>query len=109
MWLYSLSRLTPVLRAMRHSERDRFNPTPLYLVGIPLAAVVFQIAAAPLTAFSRARPIASSAEMIAASRPTAGPMVAIQIRCYGCGKTIIRMWLALSGGAISGSIRLNRM
>ena len=66
VWLYSLSKLIPLLRALRHSERDRFNPTPLYLVIIPLAALVFQIAAAaPLTAVSRARAIASSAEMIA--------------------------------------------
>jgi hypothetical protein len=65
-WLYCLSKLIPLLRAMRHSERDRFNPTPLYLVSIPLAALIFQIAAAaPLTAASRARAIASSAEMIA--------------------------------------------
>jgi hypothetical protein len=66
VWLYSLSKLIPLLRAMRHSERDGFNPTPLYLVIIPLAALIFQIAAAaPLTAASRARAIASSAEMIA--------------------------------------------
>ena len=65
-WPSSLTRLIPLLRAMRHSERDRFNPTPLYLVMIPLAALVFQIAAAaPLTAGSLARAIASSAEMIA--------------------------------------------
>jgi MFS family permease len=64
--LYSLSKLIPILRAMRHSERDRFNPTPLYLVTLPLAALIVQIAAAaPLTASSRARAIASSAEMIA--------------------------------------------
>lgn len=65
-WLYSLSKLIPLLRAMRHSERDRFNPTPLYLVTIPLAVLIIQLAAAaPLTAASRARAIASSAEMIA--------------------------------------------
>jgi hypothetical protein len=65
-WLYSLSKLIPILRAMRHSERDRVNPTPLYLVTVPLAALIVQIgAAAPLTAASRARAIASSAEMIA--------------------------------------------
>ena len=65
-WLYSLSKLVPLLRAMRHSERDRFNPTPLYLVIIPLGVLTFQIvAAAPLTAASRSRAIASSAEMIA--------------------------------------------
>jgi hypothetical protein len=66
VWMYSLYKLIPLLRAMRHSERDRFNPTPLYLVTIPLALLIFQIAAAaPLTAASRARAIASSAEMIA--------------------------------------------
>jgi hypothetical protein len=66
LWLYSLSKLVPILRAMRHSERDRFNPTPLYLVIVPLATLIVQIAAAaPLTAASRARAIASSAEMIA--------------------------------------------
>jgi hypothetical protein len=54
-WLYSLSKLIPWLRAMRHSDRDRFNPTPLYLVIIPVAALILQIAAAaPLTAASRA-------------------------------------------------------
>ena len=66
LWLYSLYKLIPLLRAMRHSERDRFNPVPLYLVTIPLALLIFHIAAAaPLTAASRARAIASSAEMIA--------------------------------------------
>ncbi|MBX9603907.1 MAG: hypothetical protein K2X35_23070 [Bryobacteraceae bacterium] len=65
-WGYSLYRLIPVLRVMRHSERDRFNPTPLYLVSIPLATLVLQIVAAPhLTAASRAHAIAGSAEMIA--------------------------------------------
>ena len=66
VWLYSLFKLIPLLRAMHHSERDRFNATPLYLVILPLAALIVQIAAAaPLTAASRARAIASSAEMIA--------------------------------------------
>lgn len=65
-WLFSLYRLIPLLRVMRHSERDRFNPTPLYLVSIPLATLILQIVAAPhLTASSRAHVIASSAEMIA--------------------------------------------
>ena len=65
-WLYSLSKLIPWLSAMRYSERDRFDATPLYLVIIPLAGLIFQIVAAdPLTAASRARAIASSAEMIA--------------------------------------------
>jgi len=66
VWLYSLYKLVPLLRAMRDSERDRVNPIPCYLVTIPLALLIFQIAAAaPLTAASRARAIASSAEMIA--------------------------------------------
>jgi hypothetical protein len=66
VWLYSLSKLIPLLRAMRQFERDRFNPTPLYLVIIPLSVLTFQIAAAaPLTAASRARAIASGAETIA--------------------------------------------
>ena len=66
VWLYSLAKLIPLLRAMRHSERNRFNPTPVYLVIVPIAALIFQVAAAaPLTAASRARAIASSAEMIA--------------------------------------------
>ena len=64
--LVILYKLIPLLRAMRHSERDRFNPTPLYLVLIPLAVLIVQIgAAAPLTTASRARAIAGSAEMIA--------------------------------------------
>ena len=66
VWLFSLYKLIPLLRALRHAERDGFNPTPLYLVSIPLALLIIQIAAAaPLTAASRARAIASSAEMIA--------------------------------------------
>jgi hypothetical protein len=66
VWLYGLSRFIPLLRAMRQSERDRFNPAALYLVMIPVGVFMFQIAAAgPLTAASRARAIASSAEMIA--------------------------------------------
>ena len=65
-WLYSLTKLLSLLRAMRHSERDRFNTTPVYLVIVPIATLIIQIAAAgPLTAASRARAIASSAQMIA--------------------------------------------
>lgn len=63
--LYIVSRLIPKLKRLKNAESENFNPAPLYLVFIPLAALLLQLAlAAPATAFSRNHAIAKSAELI---------------------------------------------
>lgn len=65
LWFYILSRLIPKLKLLKKAEAERFSPAPLYLVFVPAAVLVFQIAlAAPATEFSRSRAIARSAEII---------------------------------------------
>ena len=65
LWLYIVSRLFPTLRLLKNAESERISPAPLYLIVIPIAALVFQVVlAAPLTEFSRNRAIANSNEFI---------------------------------------------
>lgn len=65
LWLYSVSRLIPGLKLLKKAEPDKINPTPLYLLFIPVAALVFQLAlAAPATNFSRTHAIRQSAILI---------------------------------------------
>jgi hypothetical protein len=64
---YLVSRWFPRLRRLRQAPAAAFNPAPLYLIFIPLASLVFQVAlAGPARAFSRSHAIAQSAELIAA-------------------------------------------
>ncbi|GAB4577629.1 MAG: hypothetical protein Fur0022_03600 [Anaerolineales bacterium] len=65
LWLYAFSKLIPKLKSLKNAEREPFNPTPLYLIILPIAALLSQILlAAPMTEFSRTRAIAMSAEFI---------------------------------------------
>lgn len=65
LWFYILSRLIPRLKLLKGAEATDFDPTPLYLVFVPILVFVFQIAlAGPATEFSRSRAIAQSAEII---------------------------------------------
>jgi len=65
LWLYAISRLIPVLKLMKKGETENINPTPFYLIFVPLIILLFQLTlAAPLTEFSRNRAIANSNEFI---------------------------------------------
>lgn len=65
VWLVGLSRLIPKLRVLKNVEQTNFNPTPLYLVLLPLVACLSQfMLAAPITAMSRTQAMTMSAEFI---------------------------------------------
>ena len=65
LWLYTIVRLIPRLRLLKRPETTSINPTPFYLVFIPLAVLLLQIAlAAPATELSRSHAIMKSAELI---------------------------------------------
>ena len=65
LWLYIVIRLLPRVRSLKSEESERLNSTPLYLIVIPIATLVFQLVlAAPLTEFSRNRAITNSNEFI---------------------------------------------
>ena len=64
LWVYIGLRLAPGLRSLKKAEAQNFNPAPLYLVIIPLAVFIFQLAlATPAREFSRNYAIAQSAEL----------------------------------------------
>lgn len=66
IWLYILSKVIPALAALRKAESDFLNPTPFYLIVIPMTLLIAQLLlAAPLTASSRHHAITMSAEIIA--------------------------------------------
>ena len=65
VWVYILIRLLPRLARARRADGDPFNPVPLYLVLLPVIALISQLAlAAPVTRWSRARAIANASELI---------------------------------------------
>src|SRR4030095_13366044 len=65
LWFYIVSRLVPGLKRLKTEESGKLNPAPIYLIVIPLAALLFQLTrAAPATAFSRNLAIRNSAELI---------------------------------------------
>lgn len=65
LWLGALSKLTPGLRRLKNAESPNFNAAPIYLIFIPVAAVLFQwFAATPATEFSRNLTIKRSQELI---------------------------------------------
>jgi hypothetical protein len=65
LWFYAVSRLLPKLKRLKKAEAENLNPAPLYLIIIPLAALLFQaVFAAPLTEFSRNHAITNSNEFI---------------------------------------------
>jgi hypothetical protein len=64
-WLMALSRLIPFIRALRQAPLQRFNVAPLYLIVLPLSALLIPLNfATPITSMSRERAIAMSAEII---------------------------------------------
>jgi hypothetical protein len=65
LWFYLVSRLIPRLKLLKKAETQTINPTPLYLLFIPIALFLVQITlATPATEFSRKRAIMKSAELI---------------------------------------------
>ena len=65
VWVYVLVRLVPRLKRLKHAEHSRFHPTPLYLVCLPVLALVAQRAlVAPMMQASRGRAIANASAFI---------------------------------------------
>lgn len=65
LWAYAVYRLIPRLRLLKRAEDTSINPTPFYLLLIPVAVLLFQITlAAPVTELSRNHAIMKSAELI---------------------------------------------
>ena len=65
LWAYCLWRIVPGLKALRYKENPSFNPAPLYLICIPLAALILRMTlVAPAIEFSRNYAIRHSAELI---------------------------------------------
>ena len=63
--MYALVQCIPRVREMRKAESAAIDPTPIYLVLLPPALLLFQgMLAGPLTDFSRGRAIARSAEIV---------------------------------------------
>lgn len=62
---YVVWKLIPKLKLLKNAEPGHFNPTPLYLVVIPVVVLLLQLVlAAPAAEFSRNRAIAKSEELI---------------------------------------------
>lgn len=65
LWGYSVFRWIPRLKPLKQAPAETLSPAPLYLIFLPVAALVLQLVlAAPMTEFSRNRAIANSAELI---------------------------------------------
>ena len=65
LWFYIVSRLIPGLKLLKKAEAESINPTPFYLIFIPVAVLLIQVTfAARAIEFSRNRAITSSAELI---------------------------------------------
>jgi len=65
LWFYLVSRLIPRVKLLKKGETHTINPTPFYLIFIPIALLLFQIMfATSATEFSRNRAIMKSAELI---------------------------------------------
>lgn len=64
-WLVALRRLIPWVRALRQTPPAHFNLAPLYLIVLPLTALLIPLnLATPITTMSRERAISMSAEII---------------------------------------------
>ncbi len=65
LWVYAVYRLIPRVRLLKRAEDTSVNPTPFYLVFIPIAVLLLQITiAAPVTELSRNHAITKSAALI---------------------------------------------
>jgi hypothetical protein len=65
LWFYIIFRLTSRLKLLKNAEAENINPTPFYLIFLPIAVLIFQLTfTAPATEFSRNYAIMNSAELI---------------------------------------------
>jgi hypothetical protein len=65
LWAFIVSRFISSLKGLKKTVAVGFNPTPLYLMFIPVAVTLFQLAlASPATDYSRSNAITNSAELI---------------------------------------------
>jgi hypothetical protein len=65
LWGYSVFRWLPRLKQLKNATAETMHPAPLYLILLPVAALILQLVlAAPMTEFSRNRAIMNSAELI---------------------------------------------
>ena len=65
LWVYSVFRLIHGLRLLKNAGAENINPTPFYLIFLPIATLILQLTfAAPAIEFSRNHAIMNSAEII---------------------------------------------
>ncbi len=65
LWAYALSRIVTRLKRLKDADVGTFNPTPLYLVIVPLSTTLLQqVLAGPAVEFSRNRTVVNSAQFI---------------------------------------------
>jgi len=65
LWVYFVWRTKPNLKLLKTTEEHNFNPTPLYLICIPIVALAARLVLIkPATAFSRNHAIHHGAELI---------------------------------------------
>lgn len=65
LWFYAVYRLIPKLQLLKKAEAENINPTPFYLILIPIAVLLIQVTlVAPATEFSRNYAITKGAELI---------------------------------------------
>jgi signal transduction histidine kinase len=65
LWLFLLTRLVPRAQGLKQTGNQSLDPTPLYMVILPLVAFIAQsVLAAPLTESSRSQAMTMSAAMI---------------------------------------------
>lgn len=65
LWTYGIWRIIPKLKRLKNTENIGFNPTPLYLIVIPIVVFLFQFTlVGPATEFSRNLAIEKSAALI---------------------------------------------
>jgi len=65
LWAYALSRIVPRLKRLKDADVGTFNPTPLYLVIVPMTTTLLQqVLAGPAVEFSRNRAIINSSQFI---------------------------------------------
>ena len=63
--IYILVKLIPKLKYLKNADNNHFNPTPLYLMALPVLTLIFQmVLVPPLTRQSRNRAISNAKEFI---------------------------------------------
>lgn len=65
LWLFIAIKLASKLKTVKNKENDDFNPVPLYLIFLPIAALLVQyFLATPVAEFSRNHAISMSTKLI---------------------------------------------